>query len=169
MLHEAAESNPSVEAYWALLLELYRVRGLQTDFERTALGVCAGDGCRTARLAADVMPLPPIPRHRRSAISRAIKSGPEIMSLTGMMWGAADPQLAELRDFAEEREYVNIDLSQLKRLDFSCGSAFASPLNELPPAARPCACCVPTAWSPRSWQPSNLDPASASHRHAPAA
>jgi len=46
------------------------------------------------------------------------------------MWGAADPQLAELRDLAEQRQYVNINLSQLRRLDFSCATAFANLLNE---------------------------------------
>ena len=47
------------------------------------------------------------------------------------MWGAADPQLAELRDFGEERQYININLSQLRRMDFSCGTAFANLVNEL--------------------------------------
>ena len=48
--------------------------------------------------------------------------GPELITLTGVMWGAADPQLAELRDFAELRQYVNINLSQLRRMDFSCAT-----------------------------------------------
>jgi hypothetical protein len=51
MLHEAAQGNPAVEVYWALMLELYRMRGQQAEFERAALEwLCAVGGVITATL-----------------------------------------------------------------------------------------------------------------------
>ena len=63
--------------------------------------------------------------------SEAARGRPQVVYLEGVMWGAADPQIAELRAFGEERQCININLSQLRRMDFSCGTAFANLVNEL--------------------------------------
>ena len=131
MLHGVAESNPAVGAFWALLLELYRVRGMQTEFERTALEYALAMGASPPAWQPTMTPLAANTSPQEKRDQPRYQIGPEIVSVTGMMWGAADPQLAEVRAFAEDREYINIDLSQLKRMDFSCGSAFASLVNEL--------------------------------------
>jgi len=130
MLRVATEGNGSVEAYWALLLDLYRVRGLQKEFERTALEYALAMGATPPAWQPIVMPLPHNTPTQEKRDQPRYEVGPELMTLTGIMWGAADPQLAELREFAELRQYVNINLSQLRRLDFSCASAFANLLNE---------------------------------------
>jgi ABC-type transporter Mla MlaB component len=47
------------------------------------------------------------------------------------MLGATDPQLVELRAFGDERQYVNINLAQVRRMDFSGGTTFANLVNRL--------------------------------------
>jgi ABC-type transporter Mla MlaB component len=130
MLQTAAEGNGSVEAYWTLLMDLYRVRGLQKDFERTALEYALAMSVSPPAWQPIVMPLSHQTPTQEKRDQPRYEVGPELITLTGVMWGAADPQLAELREFAELRQYVNINLSQLRRLDFSCASAFANLLNE---------------------------------------
>ncbi len=51
LLHEAAHGNPAVEVYWALLLELYRMRGQQSRLRAHGAGVCAGGRRRASHLA----------------------------------------------------------------------------------------------------------------------
>jgi ABC-type transporter Mla MlaB component len=130
MLRAATEGNASAAAYWTLLMDLYRVRGLQKDFERTALEYALAMGASPPAWQPIVMPLPHPAATQEKRDQPRYEVGPELVTLTGVMWGAADPQLAELRDFAEQRQYVNINLSQLRRIDFSCATAFANLLNE---------------------------------------
>jgi len=130
MLRTATEGNASAEAYWTLLMDLYRVRGLQKDFERTALEYALAMSVSPPAWQPIVMPLSHHTPTQEKRDQPRYEVGPELITLTGVMWGAADPQLAELREFAELRQYVNINLSQLRRLDFSCASAFANLLNE---------------------------------------
>ena len=111
-------------------MDLYRVRGLQKDFERTALEYALAMGASPPAWQPIVMPLSHHTPTQEKRDQPRYEVGPELITLTGVMWGAADPQLAELREFAELRQYVNINLSQLRRLDFSCASAFANLLNE---------------------------------------
>jgi ABC-type transporter Mla MlaB component len=131
MLREATEGNPSDEAYWGLLLDLHRVRRQQADFERTALEYALAVGVTPPVWESVLMPLAPQANRQEKRDEPRYQSGPEVIYLTGVMWGAADPQIAEVRAFGTEREYVNINLSQLRRIDFSCATAFASLVNGL--------------------------------------
>ena len=78
-----------------------------------------------------MMPVAPQAARHEKRDEPRYQPGPESVYLNGVMWGAADPQIAELRTFAEERKYVNIDLSQLRRMDFNSGTTFATLVNEL--------------------------------------
>jgi ABC-type transporter Mla MlaB component len=131
MLREATEGNPSDEAYWGLLLELHRVRRQQADFERTALEYALAVGVTPPVWESVLMPLAPQPTPQEKRDEPRYQAGPEVIYLTGVMWGAADPQIAEVHAFGAEREYVNINLSQLRRIDFSCATVFASLVNGL--------------------------------------
>jgi ABC-type transporter Mla MlaB component len=131
MLREATEGNPSEQAYWGLLLELHRVRRQQADFERTALEYALAVGATPPVWESVLMPLAPqTPQHEKRDAPR-YQTGPEVIYLTGVLWGAADPQLAEVQAFGLEREYVNVNLSQVRRIDFSSATAFASLVNGL--------------------------------------
>ena len=131
MLQEATEGNPSDEAYWGLLLELHRVRRQQADFERTALEYALAVGVTPPVWESVLMPVAPLATQQEKRDEPRYQPGPEVIYPTGVMWGAADPQMAEMRAFGMEREYVNINLSQLRRIDFSCAPAFASLVNGL--------------------------------------
>ena len=131
ILQEATEGNPSDEAYWGLLLELHRVRRQQADFERTALEYALAVGVTPPVWESVLMPVAPLATQQEKRDEPRYQPGPEVIYPTGVMWGAADPQMAEMRAFGMEREYVNINLSQLRRIDFSCAPAFASLVNGL--------------------------------------
>jgi ABC-type transporter Mla MlaB component len=131
LLSEAAEGNHSVEAYWALLLDLYRVRGQQMNFERTALEYALAASVTPPAWQPLMMPVAPRTTQHENRDEPRYDPGPEVVHLSGVMWGGADPQVIELRAFGEERDYVNINLSQLRRMDFSCGTAFGNLVNDL--------------------------------------
>jgi ABC-type transporter Mla MlaB component len=130
LLREAAHGNASVEAYWSLLLELYRLRGQQRDFVRVALEYALAAGTSPPVWQPVMMPVALTSRQEKRDEPR-YQPGPEAFNLTGQMAGSADSQLAELRAFGAERQYVNINLAQLRRMDFSCGTAFANLVNAL--------------------------------------
>jgi ABC-type transporter Mla MlaB component len=130
LLRDAAAGNPWVQAYWSLLLELYRLRGQQRDFERTALEFALAAGASPPAWQPVLMPVAPSSQQEKRDEPR-YQPGPEVFNLTGVMWGAADPQLTELQAFGAERQYVNINLAQLRRIDFSCGTALANLVNAM--------------------------------------
>ena len=130
LLHDAARGNPRIQVYWSLLLEIYRLRGQQKDFERTALEYALAAGTSPPLWQRVMMPLAPASQQEKRDEPR-YQPGPEAFHLTGVMLGATDPQLAELRAFGDERQYVNINLAQVRRMDFSCGTTFANLVNRL--------------------------------------
>jgi len=130
LLRDAAAAAPAVQTYWHLLLELHRLRGEQKDFERTALEYALASGASPPVWHPVLMPVAPRSQLEKRDEPR-YQPGPEVFSLAGVMSGAADPQLAQLRAFADEHEYVNINLSAVRRMDFGCGTAFADLVNRL--------------------------------------
>jgi ABC-type transporter Mla MlaB component len=131
LVQGAAEGNPGVESYWKLLLEMYRVQGAQKAFQRTALEFALAAGVEPPEWQPVLMPLAPrsAPQEKRDA--PRYQAGPEVIYLTGVMWGAGDAQLSELEEFAADRRYVNINLSTLRRIESTCGNAFANLVNDL--------------------------------------
>jgi ABC-type transporter Mla MlaB component len=130
LLRDAAAGKPWVEAYWLLLLELYRLRGQQREFERTALEYALAVGASPPTWQPVMMPVALTSRKEQRDEPR-YQPGPEAFNLSGEMAGAADQQLAQLRAFGAERQYVNINLAQLRRMDFSCGTAFVNLVNAM--------------------------------------
>ncbi len=76
------------------------------------------------------MPQPQLilPGERRNEPRYAAR---EQFVLSGVMAGAEEPQLIALADFAHEHQYINLDLSQLDRLDFVCAAQLANMLASL--------------------------------------
>ena len=159
MLQEATEGNPSDEAYWGLLLGLHRVRRQQADFERTALEYALAVGVTPPVWESVLMPVAPLATQQEKRDEPRYQPGPEVIYPTGVMWGAADPQMAEMRAFGMEREYVNINLSQLRRIDFSCAPAFASLVNGLAADGRVVRLIRPNSLVGAFLDTLNLDPA----------
>jgi ABC-type transporter Mla MlaB component len=130
LLRDAVRGDPWAPPYWSLLLEIFRLRGEQKNFERTALEYALATGASPPVWQPLMMPVAPTNQQEKRDEPR-YQPGPEVFSLSGVMSGVADPQLTELRAFGDERHYVNINLSQVRRIDFSCGTAFANLVNRL--------------------------------------
>ena len=130
LLRAAAAGKPRVQAHWSLLFEIYRLRGQQRDFERAALEFALAAGASPPVWQPILMPVPPTSRQEKRDEPR-YQPGPEAFNLTGVLRGAADPQLTELQAFGSQRQYVNINLAQLRRMDFSAGTALANLLHAM--------------------------------------
>ena len=130
LLRAAAASKPGVQAYWSLMFEIYRLRGQQRDFERAALEFALAVGASPPVWQPIMMPVAPTSRQEKRDEPR-YQPGPEAFNLTGVLRGGADPQLTDLQAFGSERQYVNINLTQLRRMDFSAGTALANLLNAM--------------------------------------
>ena len=131
MLRSAADGNGTEPGYWLLLLDLHQLRGLQTDFERAALAYALAAGVSPPSWQAAVRPViaPRSIDERRD--EPRYEPGPELIELRGIMAGVADPQLRELAQFAAQRQYVNISLSRVARMDFACATGFITLVNRL--------------------------------------
>lgn len=136
LLRGALEAEPGRRACWDLLLTVHRVTDDQLGFERAAL---------EAALATDT-PAPAwepllMPQAHHGSLSDERRaeprySGREVVALSGVMEGAQDPRLETLDRFAQGRDYVNIDLSLLERLDFVCAAQLANRVSAMARAGR---------------------------------
>lgn len=136
LLRGCLEGRPGERPCWDLLLMVHRLAGDQWSFEREALQATLA----TDRPAPEWEPLlvpqpPPAPAgNERRAQPRY--AGREVLVLSGLMGGAHDPQLDALARFAQQRDYVNVDLSRLDRLDFPCAVQLANQVLALTSAGR---------------------------------
>jgi ABC-type transporter Mla MlaB component len=64
------------------------------------------------------------------------QSGPEVVRLNGTLSGANNVQIGDLRQFGAERQYVNINLAQLARMDLACATTFVDTVNGLAAAGK---------------------------------
>jgi len=136
LLHTAAHGNPGVRAYWILLLALYRLRGMQQEFERAALEYALTTEESPPAWEPPLTPLaaPRVIDEKRD--EPRYQSGPDVIHLNGVMTGATDPQLDALSEFSHQREYVNVNLSRLTRADFTCATELATRINGLAQAGK---------------------------------
>ncbi len=130
LLRSAVEGNGAEPGYWFLLLDLYQLRGLKADFERTALSYALAAGATPPSWQAAIRPVAPRSVDEKRDEPR-YQPGPEIIELRGVMAGVADPQLRELEQYAAQREYVNINLARVARMDFACATGFTTLVNAL--------------------------------------
>ena len=99
-----------------------REQGLFLDSSRGRLFgvICEGtQGARTADTWEEVIG-PALRRYR-----------PELINITGEMTGLKDPQLQALQRFASDRQYVNINMARLQRIDFVCAGKLANVIAAL--------------------------------------
>jgi ABC-type transporter Mla MlaB component len=136
MLLEAAEGNGGTTGYWQLLLDLYQLLGSRADFERTALAYALAAGVNPPQWQAVLMPVVPQQDTQEKRDEPRYQAGPEMIQLHGVLAGAADSQLARLRELAQDRKYVNIGLSRVIRVDFGCAAALTALANELAGAGK---------------------------------
>ena len=131
LLYAAAHGNAEVRPYWSLLLDVYRLRNMQKDFERIALEYALTTGEQPPEWQPVLMPLvaPQVIEEKRD--QPRYQNGPDVIYLSGVMAGSGDSQLSALDQFGRDREYVNVNLSRLVRADFGCATALTSRVNGL--------------------------------------
>lgn len=130
LLRAALETEPTRRPYWELLLTLLRFAQDRVGFEPTALEYALAANVPTPPWEPLIMPQPQLilPDERRNEPRYAMH---ERFVLSGVMTGTDDMQLGGLVDFAEEHQFLNIDLAQLERLDFVCAAQLANTFASL--------------------------------------
>jgi ABC-type transporter Mla MlaB component len=158
LLRHAAEGNGGTPGYWLLLLDLYQLRGLRAEFERTALEYALATGCSPPEWQPVLMPVISSGDVEEKRGEPRYQSGPEVIALHGVLVGASDPQLARLRAFAQGREYINVNLARVTRVDSGCATALAELGNELARAGKTVRLIRPNALVATLLSTFDLDP-----------
>jgi ABC-type transporter Mla MlaB component len=130
LLRDAVEIEPARRPFWELLLTLLRFAQDRSAFEHTALEYALAANVPAPVWEPLIMPQPQLilPGERRNEPRYATR---EQFVLAGVIAGADDPQLAALAAFSQEHQYVNLELSQLERIDFVAAGQLANLLASL--------------------------------------
>jgi len=128
LLHVRLKADSGKVEYWRLLLDLLQILGRQEDFETAAMeyGIALQTEAPVWQPLFLPTPPPAVVEEKRS--SPRYQSGTDLFRLSGVMSGPRDPQLAELARFAFDKEYLNIHLAALQRMDFVCAGHFVNAL-----------------------------------------
>lgn len=100
---------------WHLLLEVLRLMGKEEDFDNVAVDYA---------MAYEVSPpayKPPLPLPKRAETggAEAVPVQESAFRLTGAIGPGSDAQIRELQRFATGRKEVDVDMSNLGRIDFA--------------------------------------------------
>jgi ABC-type transporter Mla MlaB component len=126
-LDAARQANQLSEPAWLFLLEVLRLMGKEEDFDNVAVDYA---------VAFEVSPpayRPPLPLPSRSETGMP-QQGPaaeDTFRLTGAIGPGTDAQIRELRRFAEGKKAVDVDMSDLSRIDFAVVGMMLELLIEL--------------------------------------
>ncbi|HYN28140.1 MAG TPA: STAS domain-containing protein [Burkholderiales bacterium] len=124
MLRQAVDTMPKVAAFWQLLLDLQRLQGNQQKFESIALEYALY--VETDPPAWEPVLMPVLTRATVDEKREEPRYQPELITIAGEMTGLKDPQLQALQRFASNRQYVNINVAKLRRIDFVCAGSLAN-------------------------------------------
>ena len=120
-------------SYWSMFTELHWRPAHYDDRE-------VGDGTALQRAgqlgwelyvetdppAWEPVLMPVLPRETVEEKREEPRYQPELIHITGEMTGLKDPQLQALQRFASHRQYVNINMARLRRIDFVCAGNLAN-------------------------------------------
>jgi ABC-type transporter Mla MlaB component len=124
LLRQAVDTMPKVAAFWHLLLDLQRLQGNQKKFESIALEYALY--VETDPPAWEPVLMPVLPFESVEEKREEPRYQPELINISGEMTGLKDPQLQALQRFASHRQYVNINMARLRRIDFVCAGNLAN-------------------------------------------
>ncbi len=119
------------EAWWLLLLELYQLQGRQAEFDDLAVDYAVTFGISPPswegeKKLASVQEIPP-------ALAEAEIHGGEgdSYALNGVLGSRAAMEIAALREFAATRGNIEIDMSNVPRVEFAYVSVLMDTLMSL--------------------------------------
>ncbi len=122
-LREKLDGERDTEAWWQLLLSLYQLLGRQVAFEDLAVDYAvhfemSPPSWENIQAAREISPA-------------AAERNPDIFALKGVLSETSQNQIAGLLQYAQSRQEVAIDLSELTRLDYAFVGSFISHLMQL--------------------------------------
>jgi ABC-type transporter Mla MlaB component len=129
MLTQAVEATPKSAAFWQLFLDLQRLQGNQKKFESIALEYALY--LETDPPVWEPVLMPVLPTETVDEKREEPRYQPELIHIAGEMSGLKDPQLQALQRFASHRQYVNINMARLNRIDFVCAGSLANVIAAL--------------------------------------
>jgi ABC-type transporter Mla MlaB component len=113
-LHTQRQEDKLTEPGWLLLLMLLQLEGREAEFEDTAVDYA---------VRFEVSPPSYTPPKQPREGEVAATNGPAPSGLTfpmrGVVGASGDAQIARLRQFAEDKPQVEVDLSQVSRIEFA--------------------------------------------------
>lgn len=126
-LDAARQGGRLTESGWFLLLAVLQLLGREEDFENAAV-----DYAMTFEVSPPSYTTPqPLPAKQGATVHTAI-TAPEIaFKLVGQIGPGSELQFKQLKQYAEGRTQVEIDLSQLSRVDFSVVGLLLEALIEI--------------------------------------
>lgn len=114
-LDAARQGGRLTESGWFLLMAVLQLLGKEADFDNAAV-----DYAVTFEVSPpSYTPPKPLPNHTSKGADRPPEAPQQCFSLTGVLAPGSEKQLLALREFAEGKNQLEIDLSQLARIDFS--------------------------------------------------
>lgn len=132
LLKEATESagvEEDAKFHWLLLMELHQILGKQEDFEELAINYA---------VTFEVSPPSWEALAEKAEVEEAAESAPDasaaqsdkpdVFVISGVVSGNSEMVLKNLAEYAENRQEVHIDMSQVTRVDFICVGNFLNSL-----------------------------------------
>ncbi len=114
--------TPQNEGMWLFALELLQWQNNQAEFEERAVDYA---------VTFEVSPpsWEPLARKQQQAAVETQPARRECHALKGVLLGPADPHIVALYDFAEPHGLVQIDMSEVERLDFVCAGSLQNAVS----------------------------------------
>ena len=128
----AVRKDEESKNYWRLLRELYQYLGRQEDFEELAIQYAVT--FEESPPSWEAVPLPAA--DVGSSDEEQTTSRGDVYVFEGVINMASEPQFKLIKDFAESRSNIVIDLSQVPRVDFATVGLFISMLIGLSQAGK---------------------------------
>jgi ABC-type transporter Mla MlaB component len=126
-LNAARQGNRLTESGWLLFLAVLQILGKEEDFENAAV-----DYAVTFEVSPpSYTPPRPLPEQGGNGGAKAPSAPEREFALIGVLAPGAEKQLVALRQFAEGKKQIEIDLGQLARIDFSVVGLLLDTLIEL--------------------------------------
>ena len=115
-LNAARQGDRLTESGWFLLLAVLQILGKEDEFDNIAVDYAVAYEVSPPSYT----PPPPLPSFNGNGRHDPLPSAPGAsFTLRGVLGPGCESQLSALREFAQGKQQVEIDLSQVQRIDFA--------------------------------------------------
>jgi ABC-type transporter Mla MlaB component len=129
-----ARGRESGEGAWLLWLELLQWQSDRANFDDWAVQYAITFEVSPPSWEPPLMPQtePEQPSESASAAeAESLAGGGEMLAMSGVLVGSHAPEIAQLAEFAQQRDIVPIDMSGVDRIDFVCAGAMLNAINNV--------------------------------------